>query len=630
MKTVLKLFTFISIISLISCSPGRSPELKFSVEPINPKPGDEILIYYNQDSTNLSGLEKIECIAYQYNSDLFKVNDVSLNHSGSIWSGNLKIDKEAYGIILKFKSDDETDNNNKSGYVVYLTGEDDKKIAGSDAGYAAAINRWGAFYLDLDRDREKALSLFNEEFEKNPQVKEQFLNSYFEVVSSVEPEKKNEIIMTGLENPAKKNSLNEKELELLTTWYKKIGDTTKSGKFSEELNSRFPQNKLIQSDLYVQFRNEKDVKIKLELLKKFEAEFPGSEYTSVMYDLVANAYRDVGNYSDAYNFLNSNKDKMSVYRFYAVADRMIDENKQPDIAEKIALLGVKRGRSELAIPSERKPDYYSDNEWKKEREYYLALNLFTYGKILYNLEKKSECLPVIEEAVRLTESKDGEMNELYSKALIENGKYEKAMDEISSFIKSGNSTASMKSLLKEAYLNKNGSEEGFDNYIANYENAAKEKLVEELKSKMIFESAPDFTLSDLNGKQVSLANYKGKIVVLDFWATWCGPCLASFPGMKDAVEKFKNDNKVSFLFIDSWERVDNKESNARQFIEKNNYPFHVLLDDKNEVIEKYKVSGIPTKFVVDAGGNIRFMNVGFEGTSDQLVEEISSMISLVQ
>jgi hypothetical protein len=56
----------------------------------------------------------------------------------------------------------------------------------------------------------------------------------------------------------------------------------------------------------------------------------------------------------------------------------------------------------------------------------------------------------------------------------------------------------------------------------------------------------------------------------------------------------------------------------------------VLLDDKNEIIEKYKVSGIPTKFVVDGNGNIRFISVGFKGTDDQLVEELSLMISMVQ
>jgi len=100
--------------------------------------------------------------------------------------------------------------------------------------------------------------------------------------------------------------------------------------------------------------------------------------------------------------------------------------------------------------------------------------------------------------------------------------------------------------------------------------------------------------------------------------------------LKNAVEKYKDDPNVEFLFINTWERVENIKENTTEFINKNKYPFHVLLDDKSEVIEKYKVSGIPTKFVIDKNKNIRFMNVGFSGSEDQLVKELSLMISMVQ
>jgi thiol-disulfide isomerase/thioredoxin len=203
------------------------------------------------------------------------------------------------------------------------------------------------------------------------------------------------------------------------------------------------------------------------------------------------------------------------------------------------------------------------------------------------------------------------------------------MNEIESYIKVGKATPEMKAMLKEIYTKKNGSSDGFDSYIAKYESVAKQLLVAKLERQIMKQPAPDFSLADLDGKKVSLKSLKGKTVIIDFWATWCGPCKASFPGMQKALELYKDNNDVQFLFINSWENGEDKKENAQQFLTDNNYPFHVLLDLDNKVIEDYRVSGIPTKFVIDKDGNIRFMKVGFSGNTDEMVDEISTMISMI-
>ncbi|MCF8243100.1 MAG: TlpA family protein disulfide reductase, partial [Melioribacteraceae bacterium] len=203
-----------------------------------------------------------------------------------------------------------------------------------------------------------------------------------------------------------------------------------------------------------------------------------------------------------------------------------------------------------------------------------------------------------------------------------------AMGAIDNFFKTGNATEEMKVHLKTAYAEVKG-DSGFEEYLAALESKAESELISDLKKEMIEEPAPQFTLTDVDGKEVSLADYKGKAVIVDFWATWCGPCLNSFPGMKKAVEKFSDDENVHFLFVNTWENVDDKVKNAKDFITNNNYPFHVLMDTENKVVTDFKVSGIPTKFIIDGNGNIRFKSVGFGGNTDHLVDELSAMISMI-
>ena len=160
-----------------------------------------------------------------------------------------------------------------------------------------------------------------------------------------------------------------------------------------------------------------------------------------------------------------------------------------------------------------------------------------------------------------------------------------------------------------------------------------------LKEKMVKEKAPSFILKDIDGKIVKLEDYKGKTVVLDFWATWCAPCKAVFPIMQATIDRYETDADVKFLFIHTLERGSNAVELVKNYLKDNpQYRFHILMDlkdrstNENAVTKAYKVTGIPVKVVIDKNGLIRFVMRGSGAHSDVFGEtaKLSAMIELAK
>ncbi|MBT5738299.1 MAG: redoxin domain-containing protein [Planctomycetes bacterium] len=138
-------------------------------------------------------------------------------------------------------------------------------------------------------------------------------------------------------------------------------------------------------------------------------------------------------------------------------------------------------------------------------------------------------------------------------------------------------------------------------------------------------AAPDFSLKTLRtDKTVTLESLRGKVVVLDFWATWCGPCVAGLPTMQKVTDAFK-DRGVVFYGINLLEPA----ARVQSFVDKKKWTFSVLLDEKGEVAKQYKVNGIPHSIVIGKDGKILNVHVGFGGAEvleKQLTEELKAAL----
>jgi peroxiredoxin len=118
--------------------------------------------------------------------------------------------------------------------------------------------------------------------------------------------------------------------------------------------------------------------------------------------------------------------------------------------------------------------------------------------------------------------------------------------------------------------------------------------------------APAFALADLNGKKVTLADYKGKVVLLNFWATYCGPCKKEMPSLHNLFLAFKKDGLIVLAVSRDEDKTD-----VQSFIKGQMITFPVLMDKDQEVsFDQYAVHNLPTSFLLDREGIIRETIIG--------------------
>jgi len=134
--------------------------------------------------------------------------------------------------------------------------------------------------------------------------------------------------------------------------------------------------------------------------------------------------------------------------------------------------------------------------------------------------------------------------------------------------------------------------------------------------------APEFTLYTLEGTEVKLSDYLGKIVILDFWATWCAPCIKSIPDLISIQDEYEDELIVIGISLDQ----PATQNNLQLFINNFGINYPVVLGTY-EVLEAYgNIQAIPTSFIIDTEGNIINKHIGLVPKST-LIEEINSLLA---
>ncbi|MFD2598248.1 redoxin domain-containing protein [Sphingobacterium corticis] len=428
-----------------------------------------------------------------------------------------------------------------------------------------------------------------------------------------------------------KNYKTEEEYRVAINMLRTLSQEEKMESVSKIAKKKFPKGSLtrdafITDVFYNAEGSEAKEKAYNEVIKKWPVKkFSGEELT---YDYVlanlAGAFAKEGDAEKATQYLGKMQERFWRGNGYLPVGQTLLAAGDTTAAAPLLKVAMEDAYYYISLPEEQK-----DNKARFASMGY-ASSMSAYIGILVNRGSYAEALDLIEKAMTVAPEQADGLSNVYYKSLMGTGRKLEAYNILSKLYAKGQ--FNVEDDLKKVYTDLNGSMKGYERFNAGLKNELTKSIQEHIKEMTVYKPAPSFELLNLQGEKVSLASLKGKVVVLDFWATWCQPCIRSFPGMQAAQEMYKDDSNVQFLFINTWERDKEYKKNVVSFIERNNYPFEVLYDDQKDpqtgqvMAAKFGVQGIPAKFIIDAEGNIRYFLTGSTPNVDYIKMEMKELI----
>lgn len=253
---------------------------------------------------------------------------------------------------------------------------------------------------------------------------------------------------------------------------------------------------------------------------------------------------------------------------------------------------------------------YPDRSFEERKDIMqrdLAAFYDTYGWVKFKQGEYENALQLIRKAVGFVgkESASPEILEHLAQTYEKVDSLDEAISVYTEILKRDPQAEKVREEALETFLKRGGTEEEFDSILSTFSSTSSGEG----------SSAPDFTVNDMEDKEVKLSDFRGKVVVINFWATWCPPCIREIPLLNQLVDSFKKNPKVVFLAI-SGEKKDRIE----RFLKSNEFKYNVCYGGM-KVSRDYKVMYIPTHIIIDPEGQIYSKHVGFVEGIDKLLEK---------
>ena len=551
--------------------------------------------------------------------------ELPLQQNGSSWTGVIEqVDSTSQLCLLWFLSGVDVDDNHGRLWPVLLVDHDGRPVEGAHLRMASLLLNSGFPDFRMTKSQDSARAEAMEELRLYPsswKAREMLWDIAFRTAPGEETISR---IKNELNDVFNKSGHDEAIVATLVDFFDRTGQRSKAAEIRRAMVSAYPRGSIAERSRQELIFAERDPSRRADLLEQFLTDFPlQGPRIEEYHTKLALLYLETGSLSKLDTLLNL--PGISPGTYYDIAFAMMRDD---DKVEKAAAHAGKAVRLLQIQGPASKPPYMSLARWEElhRKSLGMALDLFAEG--LTRTGKAALAEKALTEAYELTGGQVDRINEHLAATLLLNGKGRDVLKVCSASVQRGAFTDSLMVLFRNAYLQEVGTDRGFEEYVNISRDIARSAVRQKYLRDRLGIPGGDFLLKGLDGKRIRLSSLTGKVVVLEFWATWCEPCESSFPYLQHVYEKYRGNENVRILALNVWERVSGPEREmlARDFVDHRHVTIPVLLDES--YAEQNGVDGLPTIFVVDRKGKIQFKTVGF-GDGEQMVEELKQQIELL-
>lgn len=664
MKRIYLLLTAMIFILPTIVFAQQTNRLSLSADPLFA--GQTITVSYDAKGGPLGGEAHIYGFAYTYDDYKWHIRDVILNNSGdNIWKGSFTIPEDCGLVAFKFQASlseypDTVDNNADQGYI-YMIGDANKKpMPGAQLAWGIlrkpSLNMGvsGYFTQSYQEISDEAIMMWmDKETKMYPKEGHKFFNvmkSVFRHQYGDKAEGGIRYLLSVLE--AEPNKTDEDVYNIWTTYMFDLKENAKADSVLNAFNAVKPYSMLNRreaaSKLY-QLQGDEFYKAADEFRKNYpfrewlkNPDPQGFPYANFYSGLERKLYSDK-QYDKMMEVMeegsfNTAADVYMHGPMFLIQKAPIDPKEYVDVSKRIIDCMISKVGENIDYYGRTMSDAQARQAHENSLNYYLCVQTEIFQRS-GRFQEAVDYMNKITENDRYKQYPAG--NQAYILSLEQLNRKDEALQALKSAAAAGQMTPTLIDRLRTYYDSlKDKPAKSFDEYFSSLKSAeAKEMMMRHVREGLVNEPFTPFNLQKHNAKgTVNSASFgKDDIVVLDFWATWCAPCIAALAGMQLAVDKYADDPHVKFFFVQTQDTPGG--SVDRIWARGKYHNMQVIYDQKKSAESKgynkvysdmFKgTSGIPQKAILK-NGRIRYRAEGYGGSPSGLMDEITAVIEILK